>query len=140
MLINTTYKNKDNDLLIEDLVGKAFSLKKKLLMGGAGSARMIIDSVSPNLQRTLLNGHDLNYANIELRPKGILIRITRRLDNFTWILPYYHLYIYKTNGLSLHGQGQFVHFRSDRHLTNNKSFLKKLSDLRLEFLQDYYII
>lgn len=139
MLLNTTYKNEENEVIIDDLVGKPFSLRKKLLMGGVGSGRMIIDEASPKLEMTLINGPDLNYANIELRPKGILIRITRRLDNFTWVIPYYHLHIYKTTGLSVHGQGQFLHFRSNQLLYKNKPFFKKLSALKLEFMQDYYI-
>ena len=138
-MLNTTHKNEENELLIEDLVGRPFSLIKKLKMGGVGSGRMVIEEASPKLEMTLINGHDLNYANIELRPKGILVRITRRLDNFTWIIPYYHLHIYKTSGLSVHGQGQFLHFRSNQMLYNNKPFFKKLSTLRLEFMKDYYI-
>lgn len=138
-MLNTTYKNEENELIIEDLVGKPFSLRKKLMMGGVGSGRMVIEEVSPKLELTLLNGQDLNYANIELRPKGILIRITRRLDNFTWIIPYYQLHIYKTEGLSIHGQGQFLHFRENQMLHNNKPFFKKLSNLKLDYMKDYYI-
>lgn len=138
-MLNTTYKNEENELIIEDLVGKPFSLRKKLMMGGVGSGRMVIEEVSPKLELTLLNGQDLNYANIELRPKGILIRITRRLDNFTWIIPYYQLHIYKTQGLSIHGQGQFLHFRENQMLHNNKPFFKKLSNLKLDYMKDYYI-
>ncbi len=139
MLLNTTYKNEENELIIEELVGKPFSLRKKLMMGGVGSGRMVIEEVSPKLEMTLMNGQDLNYANIELRPRGVLIRITRRLDNFTWIIPYYQLHIYKTEGLSIHGQGQFLHFRENQMLYNNKPFFKKLSNLKLEYMKDYYI-
>ena len=86
MLLNTTHKNEDHELIINDLVGKSFSLRKKLKLRGVGSGRMVIDEASPKLEQTLLNGPDLNYANIELRPKGILVRITRRLDNFTSVI------------------------------------------------------
>lgn len=139
MLLNTTYKNEEHEEMMRNLVGKSFSLKRKLMMRGVGSGRMVIDEASPKLERTLMNGPDLNYANIELRPKGILIRITRRLDNFTWIIPYYHLHIYKTEGLSVHGQGQFLHFRENQMLYNNKPFFKKLSSLKLDFMKDYYL-
>ena len=138
-MLNTTYKNEENELIIEELVGKPFSLRKKLMMGGVGSGRMVIEEVSPKLEMTLMNGQDLNYANIELRPRGVLIRITRRLDNFTWVIPYYQLHIYKTEGLSIHGQGQFLHFRENQMLYNNKPFFKKLSNLKLEYMKDYYI-
>jgi len=139
MILNTTYTNKDNDATIDNLVGKPYSFLTKLRMKGIGSGRMIIDKVSPKLERALLNGPDINYANIELRPKGILVRITRRLDNFTWIIPYYQLYTYMTNGLSIHGQGEFLHFRNDRFLKNNKEFIRKMLNLKVIFTKDYYI-
>ena len=139
MILNTTYTNKDNDATIDNLVGSPYSFLKKLRMKGIGSGRMIIDKVSPKLQRALLNGPDINYANIELRPKGILVRITRRLDNFTWIIPYYQLYTYMTNGFSIHGQGEFLHFKNDRFLKNNKEFIKKMLNLKVVFTKDYYI-
>lgn len=139
MILNTTYTNKDHDQLINNLVGKPFSFLKKLQLRGIGSGRMVIDSVSPKLERALLNGPDINYANIELRPKGVLVRITRRLDNFTWIIPYYQLYTFKTNGLSVHGQGEFLHFRNDRFLKGNKDFIKKMLNLKTIFTKDHYI-
>lgn len=139
MILNTTYTNKDNDATIDNLVGSPYGFLKKLRMKGIGSGRMIIDKVSPKLERALLNGPDINYANIELRPKGILVRITRRLDNFTWIIPYYQLYTYMTNGLSIHGQGEFLHFRNDRFLKNNKEFIRKMLNLKVIFTKDYYI-
>ncbi len=125
MLLNTTYKNEEHELIMQDLVGKPFSLKKKLILRGVGSGRMVIDEASPKLEQTLLNGPDLNYANLELRPKGIIVRITRRLDNFTWIIPYYHLHIYRTSGLSLHGQGQFPHFRKPDVLQKQQILFQK---------------
>ena len=139
MLLKTTYTNKDNETTMNELVGKPYGFLKKLRMKGIGSGRMIIDKVSPKLERALLNGQDLNYANIELRPKGILVRITRRLDNFTWIIPYYQLYTYISNGLSIHGQGEFLHFKNDRFLKTNKEFIKKMQNLKVVFTKDYYI-
>jgi hypothetical protein len=139
MILNTTYTNKDHDALINNLVGSPYSFLKKIKMKGIGSGRMIIYKVSPKLERALLNGPDINYANIELRPKGILVRITRRLDNFTWIIPYYQLYTYMTNGFSIHGQGEFLQFRNDRFLKDNKAFIKKMLDLKVIFTKDYYI-
>ena len=38
---------------------------------------MIVDKVSPNLNSILNTVSDLNYANIEMRKKGILIHITK---------------------------------------------------------------
>ena len=140
MLFNTTHKDPEQRQLIDELAGKPFSLWKKIKMGGVGSGRMIIEEVSPKLQQTLQNGHDLNYANIELRPRGILVRITRRLDNFAWVVPYFRLHMYKTNGISLHANGQFIFFRKDQMLHNNSGFFKKMLELKSEFTKDHFAV
>ena len=139
MLLNTTYTNEEHDAIIHEMVGRPFSLLKKIEMKGTGSGRMVIDKVSAKLERTLLNGSDLNYGTIELRPGGVLVRITRRLDNFTWIIPYYHLSVFKSDGLSIHSQGEFVHFRQDRFLQGNLAFLKKMQHFKLIRTKDHYL-
>lgn len=128
MLIDTTHHNSEHKQIISDLVGKPYSLVQKLKLRGVGSKRMIIDEVSPNLQQVLNTVSDINYGNIELRPKGILVHITKGLKNFTWIIPYYHLVIYKINGSSIHAQGKFVHFRANKTFNENKKFFDKLVD------------
>ena len=75
---------------------------------------------------------DLNYGNIELRPNGILVRITRGLENYTWAIPYRKLVIYKSNGLSIHADGKFIRFKNNRTLKENKSFIKKMIRLKVE--------
>ncbi|MDG4716501.1 hypothetical protein [Winogradskyella marincola] len=128
MLIDTTHYNSEHKQIIADLVGSPFCLVQKLKLRGVGSKRMIVDEVSPNLQQVLNIVSDINYGNIELRPKGILIHITKGLKNFTWIIPYYHLVIYKINGSSIHAQGKFVHFRANKTFKENKKFFDKLID------------
>ena len=44
-----------------------------------------------------------------------------------------------TSGLSIHGQGEFLQFKNDRFLKNNKEFIKKMLDLKVVFTKDYYI-
>lgn len=133
MILNTTLYNKEHKQIIEDLVGPSFSLVQKLKLRGVGSKRMIIDEVSPNMRSMTNRVSDLNYANIELRPKGILIMINQGLKNFTWIIPYYQLVIYKVNGSSIHAQGRFIHFRNSRTFKENKSFFEKLLDEKVKY-------
>mgnify|MGYP001063600200 CR=1 FL=1 len=137
MVINTTHKNKENDQIIEDLVGKNFSLMQKLKMKGVGSKRMIIEKVSPNLNSLLNIVADINYANIELRPNGILVLINRGLKNFTWVIPYYHLVIYKTNGASIHAQGRFINFKNNKTFKENKSFFDKMLNEKVNYDKTY---
>jgi len=133
MVLNTTHYNKDHKQIINDLVGPAFSFLQRFKMNGIGSKRMIIDEVSPNMLSLMNVVSDLNYGNIELRPKGILIMINKGLKNFTWIIPYYQLVIYKVNGSSIHAQGKYIHFRYNKTFKENKKFFDKLLDEKVKY-------
>ncbi|MBC2846194.1 hypothetical protein [Winogradskyella flava] len=133
MILNTTHYNSEHKQIIADLIGSSFSLVQKLKMKGVGSKRMIIDEVSPNMQSMMNVVSDINYANIELRPKGILVMINQGLKNFTWIIPYYQLVIYKVNGSSLHAQGRFIHFRNSKTFKENKKFFDKLLNEKVKY-------
>lgn len=137
MILNTTHHNSDHKQIIADLIGRPFSLVQKLKLGGIGSKRMIIDDVSPNMKSMMNSVSDINYANIELRPKGILVMINKGLKNFTWIIPYYQLVLYKTNGSSIHAQGQFIHFRNSKTFRENKKFFDKLLDEKVKYDMEY---
>ncbi|WP_396601536.1 hypothetical protein [Algibacter sp. R77976] len=137
MILDSTYHNKDEKQILEDLVGRSFTLLESIKMKGIGSKRMIIDNVSPNLQTYMNIVSDANYANIELRKNGILILINKGLKNFTWAIPYYQLVIYKTNGASIHAQGRFIHFRNNKMFKENKRFFNKMLDEKIKYDQQY---
>tara|TARA_B100001059_G_C17652558_1_gene485246 strand:- start:47 stop:472 length:426 start_codon:yes stop_codon:yes gene_type:complete len=139
MVLNTTYYNKEQIELINDLVGKPFGLLQSIKMKGIGSKRMIIDEVSVNMKQYVNYVSDITYANLELRPYGVLIRINKGLKNYTWIIPYYQLVIYKTNGSSIHAQGRFMHFRNNITFKENKTFFNKLLNEKVKYESQYSI-
>jgi hypothetical protein len=120
-------------------VGKPYSLIQAIKRRGVGSKRMIVDKVSPNLNSILNTVSDLNYANIEMRKNGILIHITKGLKNFTWAIPFYHLVLYKTDGMSIHAQGKFIHFKKSKTFYENKKFLSSLLNEKVLFDEQYKI-
>lgn len=126
MILDSTYNNKEHKPLLEDMVGRPFSLMESIKMKGVGSKRMIITEVSPNLVPYMNLISDVNYANIELRKKGILIYINKGLKTFTWAIPYYQLAIFQTNGMSIHAQGSFIHFKNNKTFRENKTFFEKM--------------
>lgn len=140
MILDTTYDNKDYKVIIEDLIGKSFSFFESIKMKGIGSKRMIIEDVSPNLKLYMNSVSDINYANIELRPGGIIIYINKGLKNFSWIIPYYQLVVYKTNGTSIHAQGKYIHFKNNKMFEENKPFFEKLlnNKVKNDFKYDVY--
>ncbi|PSG88342.1 hypothetical protein [Aurantibacter aestuarii] len=137
MLYNTTHTNKETVRAIDQMVGKPYGFFESLKLKGTGSKRMIVDEVSPNLKSVINAVDDINYGNIELRPQGILIHITKGHKNFTWAIPYYQLVIYKINGSSIHAQGKFVHFRNNKTFKENKKFFDKLLDIKVKFDEQY---
>lgn len=106
-------------------------------MKGIGSKRMIIEDVSTNLKNIINLVSDINYANIELRTGGILVYINKGLKNFTWVIPYYQLVIYKTNGASIHAQGKYIRFKNNKTFKENKAFFNKLLDQKIKHDEQY---
>lgn len=139
MILDTTYTNKSHDALINDLVGKPYGFFQAIKMGGIGSKRMMIEEVSPNMKQYLNTTATINYANLELRPSGLLIHINKGLKNYTWAIPYYHLVIFKTNGSSIHAQGKFIKFRKNITFRENKAFFDKLLDAKVKHQAQYDI-
>lgn len=140
MILDTTYTDKSHDALINDLVGKPFSFIQSFKMKGIGSKRMMIEDVSPNMRQYLNTVSAVNYANLELRPLGLLIRINKGLQNYTWAIPYYHLVIFKTDGSSIHAQGKFIKFRRNTTFNENKTFFAKLLEEKVKYDLEYNIL
>ncbi|GAB5400550.1 MAG: hypothetical protein Aureis2KO_21350 [Aureisphaera sp.] len=135
MIFNTTHRNDEDKEIIDQLMGKAYTLWQSIKIGGTGSKRMIIEEVSSSFTPYLNTVADINYGNIELRPNGILIHIAKGLKNFTWAIPYYKLVVFKTNGISFHANGDFIRFKGNVTYKENKRFIDKLMTLKLEFNQ-----
>ena len=123
--------------MFEEFVGKPYSLWESIKRGGIGSKRMIVKQLSPNLNYITNVISDLNYANIELRKKGILIRINKGLKSFTWAIPFYQLVFYKTNFTSIHAQGKFIHFNNSKSFKENKRFFQVIIEEKIKFDQQY---
>jgi len=137
LVLDTTYYNKEHKQILDNFVGKSYTFFEAIKRRGIGSKRMIVDKVSPNLNSVLNTVSDINYANIEMRKKGILIHITKGHQNYTWAIPYYHLVFYKTDGMSIHAQGKFIHFKKSKSFFENKKFLRSLLDEKILFDEHY---
>lgn len=139
MIYNTTYSNQDYIEVANSLLGKSFSFRKKLQMRGVGSGRMIIANISQGIKPTQVQFSELDYGNIELRPAGIIVHFTNRLERFSWCIPFYKLHIYNSSYFSIHAEGNFINFRKNKQFQENKSFIDKMTDMKNEYLSlDYY--
>ncbi len=139
MIYNTTYNNEEYIVASNKLLGKGYSFIEKIKLKGIGSSRLVIHKLSAKLESNQKQFSELNYGNIELRPNGILIHFTNRLERYSWGIPYYRLVIYNTSFFTIHANGNFIQFLKNKNYTNNKKFIEKMIDLKNEYLNlEYY--
>lgn len=133
MIIETTHTDKIQNELINDLVGKPYTLIQTIKLKGIICNGLLIDEVSPNLNEYLNEESDLNFANVELRPYGIIIKINKGVKNYSWVIPFFQLVMYKVNGFSIHSQGRYIHFKKNKTLKNSKAFYHKILNQKIQF-------
>ena len=130
---NITYKNKETEKLINDELGKAYNLFQKIKLSGIGSRRMIIENFSDDLSKLEMKVSGIQYANIEIRPKGIIVHINQGIYTHAWTIRFYHLNIYNGEYFTVHGAGSFIQFDKEKTWKENKNFLNKLITLKSNF-------
>jgi hypothetical protein len=129
MLVNISYNDKKIKSTIEELVGKPFGLLENIKLNGVGSPRLVIEKASKEIYDLLSYDHNNNFCNIELRPKGIIIRFRSLLETYGLIVPYYKLVLFKPgNQITIHIDNHFITVNA---MPNNKAvnlFFEKLMD------------
>lgn len=115
MLVNVSYSNAELDREIDARVGKPFPLRTRLAMNGIGSPKLIIRQTSAEIRNLLLLDNNRDACNIELRPKGIILRFRSLLETYALVIPYYKLSLYKGDlGVyTVHTDHHFVRVEAD---------------------------
>jgi len=131
MLLNISYNDEEVKKKIEKTVGKPFSLQKRWKIGGIGSPKLLIDSSSLDISNLLILDQNIDQCNIELRPKGIIVRFRSLLEIYGLIIPYYKLKIYKgkANIYSIYRDNYFIKVISDNNSV--RKFFKKIADQKI---------
>ncbi|MFD2101601.1 hypothetical protein [Flagellimonas iocasae] len=128
MLLNVSYTDKNITRKVDEAVGKPFPLKERFAMGGIGSPKLYITETSVEIQNLLILDNNLNTCNIEIRPKGIIVRFRSLLETYGLIIPYYKLKLYKGESTvhSIYMDHHFIKVKSDTQAIQR--FFKKLLD------------
>lgn len=139
MIFNTTHNNQDYDTISTELVGAKFGILDRIKLGGIGSGRLIIEKVSAKLNLGKISFSEIDYGNIELRPTGIIVHYTKKLERFSWVIPYYRLVIYNAHFFSIHANGSNIQFLKNKNYKECKKFIDKMSTLKNNYLNlGYY--
>jgi hypothetical protein len=126
MLFDTSVKNKDVTKEINELVGKPYNLLDIIKIGAIGSSRMEIVEYSKLFVKVMAWDKQAVFANIGMRPKGIVVVINVRLSNYSWVIPYNYLSIFKTDILTIHGKGEYLKFKIQSE--QNAKLIQKILD------------
>ena len=127
MIINTTYLDKEKKKIINKIVGGNISWTSLFRGEIRGSSRMIIDEYSIGFKNKFNNTSSLLYGNIEIRKKGIIIRIPiKHYETISWLIGYHQLTIFKSKNFSIHSTGEFIKFRRDSNYALNNKFIRQL--------------
>ncbi len=132
MLLNVSYNNKEITRKIDAEVGKPFTLKERWAMGGIGSPKLFITETSLEIHNLLILDNNLNSCNVEIRPKGIIVRFRSLLETFALVIPFYKLTIYKGDFAiySIYRDHYFIKVRSDTKAI--QKFFKKLLNYKTD--------
>ncbi len=132
MLVNVSYNNKVIAQKIDEEVGKPFTLKQRWAMGGIGSPKLMITASSVEIRNLLILDNNLDSCNIELRPKGLVLRFRSLLETYALVIPFYKLSIYKGDlGIySVYRDHHFVKVKADTKAI--QKFFKKILNYKAD--------
>lgn len=131
MLLNISYNEPVLTEKINEAVGKPFSLKQRLQLKGIGSGKLLMTKTSLEIHNLLVLDNNINNCNVELRPKGIIIRFRSLLETYGLIIPYFKLTVYKEKAseITLFKDHYFVRMQASNK--EAKGFFKKVMDEKI---------
>lgn len=138
MIRNVSTRDRDVEKEIADLVGNSYSLLERFRMGGNGSPRLTIFDASDQIKELLLKDSYINYCNIEMRPRGIVVGFRSRLETYVWCIPFNKLSVFKNKrSFTIYAEKEKLVIQ-----TKNKSgasFFRKLLNQKSKFInaEDY---
>ena len=141
MILNTTYKSKENSNKISDLVGASFSLLDRLKIKGIGSPKLIAVSASKDIWDLLERTNNTNHINIELRPKGIIVRFKSGYEDYVWAIPFYLLTIFQNGkAWSVFDKSQKMNLEYAFVSDEGSKFVRQILEAKSKYLanQDFY--
>ena len=132
MLVNVSYNNKEITRKVDAEVGKPFTLKERWAMGGIGSPRLFMTETSIEIRNLLILDNNRDQCNVEIRPKGIIVRFRSLLETFALVIPFYKLTVYKGDFAvySIYRDHHFIKVQADTKAV--QKFFRKLLDFKAD--------
>jgi len=131
MLKNISYNNSKIFDQINDYVGKPYTIFQRIRIGGIGSSKLITNKADSKISNLLNLDNNINKCNIEIRPKGIIIRFRSLLETYGLIVPFYKLKLFKgkANEYSIYNDNYFIKIEVNKK--NEHDFFKKITKMKV---------
>lgn len=126
MLLNISYNSDKNEELILSLVGEPYNIWSLIKIGKIGSPRLQIISASKEISKLLSYDNNIDWCNIELRPKGVIIRFRSLLETYGLIIPYYKLTLFKSDSNEYSFYCDTIKIKVIAKTKNSIDFIKKI--------------
>ncbi|WP_258102981.1 hypothetical protein [Marinoscillum sp. MHG1-6] len=126
MIFETTYTNRDITQQINLHVGPAYGVWERIKMGGIGSKRMKVKDVNPEYADYFSLANRSSFANIELRPQGIIVHFKQKLESYAWVMPFETLTVETQPLLKLSSNNAFIIF--DVSSVENQVIITKIQN------------
>ncbi|MCH1547750.1 MAG: hypothetical protein L7S44_04245 [Flavobacteriaceae bacterium] len=131
MLKNISYNDSKIFDEINEYVGKPYTIFQRLRIGGIGSSKLIINKADSKISNLLNLDNYINKCNIEIRPKGIIIRFRSLLETYGLIIPFFKLKLFKgkANEYSIYIDNFFIKVQVNKK--DEHDFFKKITKMRI---------
>ena len=131
MLKNISYNDSKIFDEINNYVGKPYTIFQRLRIGGIGSSKLIINKADSKISNLLNLDNNINKCNIEIRPKGIIIRFRSLLETYGLIIPFFKLKLLKgkANEYSIYIDNFFIKVQVNKK--DEYDFFKKITKMRI---------
>ena len=114
------------NIIILSLVGKPYNIWSLIKIGKIGSPRLQIISASKEIFKLLSYDNNIDWCNIELRPKGVIIRFRSLLETYGLIIPYYKLTLFKSDSNEYSFYCDTIKIKVIAKTKNSIDFIKKI--------------
>ena len=138
MLVNVSYNDSKLKKEIDASVGLPFNLKKRFILKGIGSGKLLVKESSPSINSLFSLDQNLNTCSIELRTKGIIVRFRSLLETYALVIPYYKLNIFKgeSNSYTIFCGSHKIRLAANSDQIH--SFFSKINRLKAEASSELY--
>lgn len=137
MFYNNSYREKQLDVALNDLVGSPFSIWKRFKNRVGSNYLKVAEFRNFDFAKPITDDYFKKIV-IELRPKGIVIHFKIQTETFIWAVPYYQLHLYNTDCFSIHAQGKAILIEKEKNFERNQPFLNRLIELKNSSLEPHF--